>query len=116
MTFNLPPLSRADSSVAPRDPTPVAARVGSEFSLVRGGVADSAAPGTIPASPPPELAAEIDRAAQRADELQAEGRQLRFRVDDRSGRVKVEVLDHDGNVVHQLPLTEVLDVAAGKAV
>ena len=64
--------------------------------------------------PPPEVRAEVRAAARCADELHRMGRQLRFEVDDKSGRIRVEVRDLEGNVLRRVPPTEIFDFAAGK--
>jgi hypothetical protein len=66
---------------------------------------------TIPSTPPPELSAEVEAAAARAQELHEKGRELHFKVD--SGKVSVEVCDLEGNVVREVSLSHVLDVAGG---
>jgi hypothetical protein len=68
---------------------------------------------SLPASPPPEVLDEVDAAAARADALAAANRELHFRVDDKSGRVVVEVRDFDGNVIRTIPPSEALDIMAG---
>jgi flagellar protein FlaG len=65
------------------------------------------------AGPPPELRAEMDAAARVAQELRAQGRELRFEHDDVSGRIRVEVRDLDGNVLREIPASKALDIAAG---
>lgn len=69
---------------------------------------------TIPASPPPELRAEILTAQRVVQDLHARGRELRFEID--AGRVRIEVCDLDGNVLREIPPSRALEIAAGKAV
>lgn len=69
----------------------------------------------LPATPPPEAVAMIERAAQRADELWRDQRELHFEMDDDSGRVIVQVKDLDGRVIRTIPPSEALDVLSGKA-
>jgi hypothetical protein len=66
---------------------------------------------TAPATPPPDLAAEMEVAARRYDELQEQNRELHFEMHD--GRLVVQVRDTDGNVIREVPPSAVLDVAAG---
>lgn len=66
-----------------------------------------------PASPPPEVSAEVQGAARAAARLHELGRELRFDQGD-DGRLRVELRDHDGNVLRQVPTAEVFDFAAGK--
>jgi len=64
-------------------------------------------------SPPPEVSAEVQGAARAAARLHELGRELRFEQGD-DGRLRVELRDHDGNVLRQVPTPEVFDFAAGK--
>src|SRR5690242_17251204 len=65
------------------------------------------------ASPPPEVSAEVRAAARAAARLHELGRELRFEQGD-DGSLRVELRDHDGNVLRQVPTGEVFDFAAGK--
>ena len=71
--------------------------------------------GDIPASPPPEVLEAMDAAGRVARELHATGRELRFvpPSDGAGGHVRMEVRDLDGNVLREIPSTELLDVATG---
>jgi hypothetical protein len=73
--------------------------------------------GDIPASPPPEVLDAIDAAGRVAQELHAQGRELRFAVPSHDGedgeRVRIELRDLDGNVLREIPPSEALDVASG---
>lgn len=71
--------------------------------------------GEIPASPPPEVLEAIDAAGRVARELHETGRELRFTPppEGERGRVRVEVRDLDGNVLREIPPSELLDVATG---
>ena len=69
----------------------------------------------LPPTPPPEAVAMIDRAAQRAEELWRDQRELHFAMDEDSGRVIVQVRDLDGRVIRTIPPSEALDVLSGKA-
>lgn len=64
-------------------------------------------------SPPPEVSAEVQGAARAAARLHELGRELRFEQGD-DGRLRVELRDHDGNVLRQVPTAEIFDFAAGK--
>ena len=64
-------------------------------------------------SPPPEVSAEVQDAARAAAHLHDLGRELRFEQGD-DGRLRVELRDHDGNVLRQVPTAEVFDFAEGK--
>lgn len=64
-------------------------------------------------SPPPEVSAEVQGAARAAARLHELGRELRFEQGD-DGRLRVELRDHDGNVLRQVPTAEIFDFAEGK--
>ena len=69
----------------------------------------------IPAAPPPEVQAEIGVAADRADELAVENRELHFERDEVTGRVIVQVRDlASGEVIRTIPPSHALDVLAGR--
>ena len=65
------------------------------------------------AGPPPELKAEMAKAAKVAEDLHAQGRELRFERDERTGRIRVELRDLEGNVLRVIPGTQALDIARG---
>lgn len=67
---------------------------------------------TTVASPPPEVSAEVQAAARAAARLHELGRELRFEHGD-DGRLRVELRDREGNVLRQVPTSEVFDFAAG---
>jgi hypothetical protein len=83
------------------------------------GARDAAAlsPGEIPPSPPPEVLEAMDAAGRVARELHEQGRELRFVPPSHDGtdggRVRVEVVDLDGNVLRTIPPSELLDIATG---
>lgn len=68
---------------------------------------------TLPSSPPPEVLEQMAGAAQRYDELTAQGRELRFARDAQSGRTRIEVRDREGHLMKTLSPSQALDVAAG---
>jgi flagellar protein FlaG len=67
----------------------------------------------IPASPPPEVLAEVDAAWERAAELAAQNRELHFKHDEVSGRTIIEVRTLDGEVLRTIPPSKMLDVMSG---
>jgi len=69
--------------------------------------------GEIPASPPPEVLAACDAAGRVARELHAQGRELRFVPGEGGDPLRIEVRDLDGNVLHTIPPSRLLDVATG---
>ena len=68
----------------------------------------------IPASPPPEVIAEMLAAQRAIDDMHARGRTLHFAMD--GSRVRIEVQDLDGNVLKEIPPSRALEVATGRAV
>lgn len=96
-------------SRAPRDPRAAGVNGGSD--------ALDLSSGEIPASPPPEVLAAMSAAGRVAQELHAQGRELRFVAPEErgadGGRVRIEVTDLDGDVLRTIPPSEALDVATG---
>ena len=69
--------------------------------------------GDVPPVATPEVRAEVDRAAERVDELRAQGRELHFSTDPASNRVIIEVRDLDGKVLKTIPPSKALHIMAG---
>lgn len=69
---------------------------------------------TIPASPPPEVQDAIGVANQAYHNLQAQGSELRFKVNEATGKLTVEVHDVHGNLMFTVPASTALDVASGQ--
>jgi hypothetical protein len=69
---------------------------------------------TIPASPPPEVHEAMGVAARAYDSLKASGSELRFKVNEATGKLTVEVHDAHGNLMFTVPASTVLDVASGQ--
>jgi hypothetical protein len=67
----------------------------------------------IPASPPPDVLAEVDAAWERAAQLASANRELHFRRDEGSGRTIIEVRTLDGEVLRTIPPSRLLDVMGG---
>jgi hypothetical protein len=63
-------------------------------------------------SPPPEVSAEVQGAARAAARLHELGRELRFEQGEDG--LRVELRDHDGNLLRQVPTAELFDFAEGK--
>ena len=68
---------------------------------------------TIPASPPDEVHDAIGVANQAYQNLQASGTEMRFKVNEATGKLSVEVHDVHGNLLFTVPSSTVLDVASG---
>ncbi len=112
MNVELTGLGRIDPTAAPQRST----RVPSSGSARPVATPAAAFADVVGASPPPELAAEVEAAWDAVDQLHAQQRELHFRLDDESGKVHVEVRDLEGNVVRTVPNTEALEIAGGKPV
>lgn len=76
--------------------------------------ADTVTVDTIPASPPAEVQDAIGVANQAYHNLQAEGTELRFKVNESTGKLTVEVHDVHGNLMFTVPASTALDVASGQ--
>jgi uncharacterized FlaG/YvyC family protein len=109
MSFEVPPLSSTDQVLGAQP----AKRTEKPQPANKVESADAVRLDTIPSQPPESLKAEVDRAAQRVDELKAQGRQLHFTRDQDSGRMVVEVQDLKGNVLRTIPPSAALGVASG---
>lgn len=68
---------------------------------------------TIPASPPAEVLDALGTAADAYDRLKTAGRRLHFETDPATGRLTIQLLDDDANVLTTLPPSKVLDLADG---
>ena len=68
---------------------------------------------TIPASPPDEVHDAIGVANQAYQSLKASGSEMRFKVNEATGKLSVEVHDVHGNLLFTVPSSTVLDVASG---
>jgi flagellar protein FlaG len=107
MSFEVPPVSSTSVPAAQpveRTDKPQAAN-GKEVDAVQLDM--------IPSSPPAELHDQIDAAAKRVDDLQAEGRELHFSYNEESKRVQIQVKDLNGNVLRTIPPSKALSVATG---
>ena len=76
--------------------------------------ADTVIVDTIPASPPAEVQDAIGVANQAYHNLKAEGSELRFKINESTGKLTVEVHDTHGNLMFTVPSSTVLDVASGQ--
>jgi len=110
MTFEIGQLTIAPAAPAPVAPArvPEAAPVEQVKPVREPDVSD-----VIPASPPPEVLAEVDAAWERASDLAAQNRELHFARDEASGRLIIEVRTLDGEVLRTIPPSEALNVMSG---
>jgi flagellar protein FlaG len=107
MSFEIGPLPRFQPSLQP--PARPAAAGGFDAVLAR---ADRAQV-SVPASPPPEVQDAVGVAADRAEALARDNRELHFRVDEETNRVVIEVRDLDGTVIRTIPPSQALEVMGG---
>jgi uncharacterized FlaG/YvyC family protein len=113
MDFNLPPIGGADRRGG-IEPTSRAPQGKKDFKKALAEVSDARID-TIPATPPAEVQEQVERASGRYDELRAQGREMHFATDEKSGRLVIEVRDLAGNVIRTLPPSKALDVIAGES-
>lgn len=64
----------------------------------------------IPASPPADLLHELDRAASVIDDLAARQVNVHFAIDDKTGKVHVQVVDGQGQLIREIPTPRLFDV------
>jgi hypothetical protein len=69
----------------------------------------------IPASPPPEVLDAIARAHEACERLEASGRQVRFDLNETTGRLAIELTDASGIPLRRLSPRAVLELAVGTA-
>jgi flagellar protein FlaG len=112
MDFNLPPIGGPDrrGGAAPAARAPERDK---DFKKVLAEVSDARID-TVPATPPPDVREQVERASGRYDELRDQGRELHFATDEKSGRLVIEVRDLDGTVIRTIPPSKALDVISGE--
>jgi uncharacterized FlaG/YvyC family protein len=74
---------------------------------------DSVKVDAMPGSPPPEVHDAIAVAASAYEKLQSQDRELSFQIDDRTGKLHIQVHNLRGDVLFTVPPSKALDVAAG---
>jgi FlaG protein len=90
------------------------APAGFAAALAASGPVDAAHVG-VPAGPPPPVLDAVGVAADRAEQLAAEQRELHFEPDAATGRVIVQVRDlRTGEVLRTIPASKALDVLEGE--
>jgi flagellar protein FlaG len=106
MNFNIPPVGGAERP----EPTPrVNAPQGGDF---RASLEKAVNVNTLPASPPADVLEEMSSAAEAAEKLREQGRELHFEPSG-TGRVVIQVRDLDGNVIRTIPPHEAIAIAYG---
>lgn len=106
MSFDIAPVGRTPGTAA-------AATNKTQNTAPSNAAQDSVTVDTIPSSPPPEVHEAMGVAAQAYDKLQDQGRQMRFKVNEGTGKLVVEVHDLHGKLLFQVPASKALDVASG---
>ena len=71
---------------------------------------------TFPSSPPEEVQAAMATASASYDKLHAANQHISFHIDDRSGKLQIQVHDLKGNVLFDLPPDKALKAAEGGVV
>jgi hypothetical protein len=67
----------------------------------------------VPASPPPEVLAEIAAAGATYDRLWEQGRRVHFELDSVTGRLSIQLLDVAGNLLGPVSPSRLLEVVSG---
>jgi hypothetical protein len=109
MSFDIGPVGRTPAtapSQTSRSSAPALAKVAH--------AADTVTVDMIPATPPPEVHDAIAVANQAYHNLKADGSELRFNLNEATGKLSVEVHDSHGNPMFTVPASTVLDVASGQ--
>jgi hypothetical protein len=102
------PLGEHSSTV----PSTVSARAAGSFSSELAASERASAVEVLRAGPPAEVLAQMAAAARNYDQLQQEGRELRFSLPDGDGRVKIEL--HDTALgATDVSGAQALDIVAG---
>jgi hypothetical protein len=119
MTFEIGPITPAPRNEG-ASPARAGAAGGPDFQAVLA-TAGSPAPVkadaavlSVPGSPPEEVLDEVGAAADRAEHLAEQGRELHFEADEKTGRVIVQVRDlASGQVVRTIPPKDALSMLTG---
>lgn len=67
----------------------------------------------FPETPPAEVLEALDHTQKVLSDLDAKQVNLQFSVDPGSSRIRVKVLDGDGNLIREVPATQALEVLSG---
>jgi flagellar protein FlaG len=113
MDFNVPPVGGVDGAGGPAPASRNVSKPEKSNEFSRALTEASEVDISVPATPPPELRGEVERASARYDELRAQQRELHFANDPQSGRLVIEVRDLHGNVIRTVAPSKALDVISG---
>jgi hypothetical protein len=69
--------------------------------------------GDVPPAPTPEARELVAKAAEVAEQMFKNNRELHFSKDEETNRVVIQVRDLDGKVLKTIPPTEALNIMAG---
>jgi hypothetical protein len=69
---------------------------------------------TIPATPPPEVHDAMGVANQAYHNLKSDGSEMRFKINEATGKLTVEIHDIHGNLMFTVPASTALAVASGQ--
>ena len=69
--------------------------------------------GDVPPAPTEEVRAQVDRAAQIAQDMADRNRELHFSKDAETGRVIIQVRDLQGTVIRTIPPSHALGMMSG---
>jgi hypothetical protein len=108
MSFDITSVARMAAAV----PTP-AAQAANVAAPASAHGADPVHVDTLPASPPPEVHEAMGVAAKAYQDLKDNGSELRFKIDEATGKLQIEVHDTKGNLLFTLPPHKLLEVAEG---
>jgi FlaG protein len=102
--------------LADRAPRWAALKLGERRSNIGGEMSFDAADAGVPAAPPPVVLDAVAVAAQRAEEMASEQRELHFERDRTTGRVIVRMRDlRTGEVILTLPPSRALEMLSDGA-
>jgi hypothetical protein len=116
MTFEIGPISSTPGPAPVRRAVPAGAP---DFQATLAAVGRPSAPVDVasvglPAFPPADVLDQVAAAAERAEEMAAQNRELHFEKDPETGRVIVQVRDlASGEVIRTIPPSKALDAMSG---
>lgn len=113
MTLQIGQLTLQTAASTPRTASPDRTEHAEPVVVVAAANDSAVVADVIPATPPPEVMAEVDAAWERSAELAGQDRELHFSTDQASGRVIIEVRSLDGEVLRTIPPSRALDVIGG---
>lgn len=111
MNFNVSPVGSAGVPPVQRNSTARVNTTATQAANQEAVVVDA-----FSSTPPDEVRGEMATASASYDKLAAANQHISFRIDDRSGRLQIQVHDLNGNVLFDLPPDKALKAAADGAV